>query len=238
MRDARPLGLMLFAAGRGTRMAPLTDRVPKPMIPVAGEALIDRALRLARDGGAGRIVVNIHHLGQQIADHLAGAADIAISDESDALLETGGGLRKALPLLDPGMGPVLTLNPDAVWTGPNPIAALLAHWPEAEARGAEGLVMLVPAGRATAYHGAGDFALDEAGRIARGGPFVYGGAQVIRPNGLAAIEAEAFSLNRLWDAQIARGALHGLVHPGGWCDVGRPDCIPLAEALLGGTAPS
>lgn len=231
MRDAEPThGLMLFAAGRGTRMAPLTDRMPKPMIPVAGEPLIDRALRLARAAGMGRIVVNTHHLGSQIADHLAGAPDIAISDESDALLETGGGLRRALPLLPPG--PVVTLNPDAVWTGPNPVAALLAAWPAAAARGAEALLMLVPAERARAYSGRGDFSLDADGRVSRGGPYVYGGAQVIVPDGLAAVPETAFSLNRLWDEQIARGAAYGLIHPGHWCDVGRPDCIPVAEAML------
>lgn len=225
-----PDRLMLFAAGRGTRMAPLTDRMPKPMIPVAGEPLLDRALRLARDGGARRIVVNTHHLGAQIADHLHGQPGITLSDESAALLETGGGLRKALPLLGPG--PVLTLNPDAVWTGPNPVAALRAAWLGFADRGAEALLMLVPADRATGHRGTGDFALDAGGRITRGGPFVYGGTQIITTEGLAGIEAEAFSLNLLWDAMIARGTAFGLTHPGGWADVGRPDCIPLAEALL------
>ena len=104
-----PDSLMLFAAGKGTRMAPLTDVTPKPLIPVAGRPLLDHALALARTGGARRIVVNTHHLGQQIVDHLAGS-HVVVSDESGALLETGGGLRKALPLLGPG--PVLTLNPE------------------------------------------------------------------------------------------------------------------------------
>lgn len=220
-----PDALMLFAAGRGTRMAPLTDRLPKPLIPVAGRTLLDRALTLARAGGAQRIVVNTHHLGQQISTHLAGQ-DVAISDESDLLRETGGGLRRALPLL--GGGPVLTLNPDAVWTGPNPVAALRAAWDGARM---DALLMLVPAERATAHAGTGDFALAD-GRIARPGPFIYGGAQIIRPDRLAEIEDEVFSLNRLWDLLIAAGRAYGIVHPGGWCDVGRPDCIPLAEALL------
>lgn len=230
MRDEvtqAPEALMLFAAGRGTRMAPLTDRLPKPLIEVAGETLLDRALTLAREGGARRIVVNTHHLGAQVADHLAGR-DIAISDESDLLRETGGGLRLALPLL--GAGPVMTLNPDVVWTGPNPVAALRAAWDGARM---DALLMLVPVENATGRQGGGDFALDAQGRIARGGPFVYGGVQIIRPDRLAEIAEDVFSLNRLWDLLIAARRAFGILHPGGWCDVGRPGCIPLAEALLG-----
>lgn len=228
MQDGRPDALMIFAAGRGTRMAPLTDRLPKPLIEVGGRTLLDRALDLAAGAGIGRVVVNIHHLGGQIADYLAGRPGIALSDERDALLETGGGLRRALPLLGPG--PVLTLNPDAVWTGPNPLAALLAAWEPARM---DALLALVPAERAVARVGPGDFALDADGRIARGGELVYGGAQIIRPDRLAAIPEPAFSLNRLWDLMIAEGRAFGLVHPGAWCDVGRPDCIAAAEALLG-----
>lgn len=220
-----PDTLMLFAAGKGTRMAPLTDVTPKPLIPVAGRPLIDHALALARAGGARRIVVNTHHLGQQIVDHLADS-DILISDESDALLETGGGLKKALPLL--GQGPVLTMNPDVMWSGPNPVAALRAAWEDRM----DALLMLVPVDRAQGRVGGGDFALGAQGRITRGGPFVYTGCQIIRTEGLAAIEEPAFSLNRLWDRMIATGRAFGIVHPGGWCDVGRPDCIPLAEAML------
>lgn len=220
-----PDTLMLFAAGKGTRMAPLTDVTPKPLIPVAGRPLIDHALALARAGGARRIVVNVHHLGQQVVDHLAGS-DVLISDETEALLETGGGLKKALPLL--GQGPVLTMNPDVVWTGPNPVAALRAAWDDRM----DALLMLVPVDRAQGRIGGGDFALDGQSRIIRGGPFVYTGCQIIRAGGLADIEEPVFSLNRLWDRMIADGRAHGIVHPGGWCDVGRPDCIPLAEAML------
>ena len=220
-----PDALMLFAAGKGTRMAPLTDRTPKPLIPVAGRPLIDHALTLARAGGARRIVVNVHHLGQQVVDHLAGR-DVLISDEREALLETGGGLKKALPLL--GRGPVLTLNPDVLWTGPNPVAALRAAWDDHM----DALLMLVPVERARGRLGGGDFALDAQGRIARGGPLVYTGCQILRTEGLAGIRADVFSLNLLWDRMIAEGRAYGLVHPGGWCDVGRPDCLPLAEAML------
>ena len=207
-------------------MAPLTDRMPKPMIPVAGRPLIDHALDLARAGGARRIVVNTHYLGDQIAAHLAGSG-IAISDESGALLETGGGLKKALPLL--GDGPVLTMNPDVVWSGPNPVAALRAAWDGARM---DALLMLVPVARATGRIGAGDFSRDADGRITRGGDLVYTGVQILRTDRLAEIDDTAFSLNKLWTLLIADRRAFGIVHPGGWCDVGRPDGIPLAEAML------
>lgn len=223
--------LMLFAAGKGTRMAPLSDTTPKPLIPVAGRPLLDHALDLARAGGARRIVVNTHYLGDQIAAHLAGS-EVAISDEAGLLLDTGGGLRRALPLLGLGPalgGPVLTLNPDAVWTGPNPVAALRQGWDGALM---DALLMLVPLDRARGRIGGGDFALDGEGRISRGGDLVYTGCQIIRTEGLAEISEQVFSLNLLWDRLLARGRVFGMIHPGNWCDVGRPDCIALAETML------
>ncbi|MFO1139416.1 MAG: nucleotidyltransferase family protein [Paracoccus sp. (in: a-proteobacteria)] len=222
------LPLMVFAAGKGTRMAPLTDVTPKPLIAVGGQTLLDRALVLARQAGAGPVVVNIHHLGQQIRDHIAGQ-DIVVSDESDLLLETGGGLRKALPLLGPG--PVITMNPDVVWTGPNPLPPLLAAWDDARM---DALLMLVPISRTHGRTGGGDFSLGSGNRLIRKGDLVYGGVQIIRPDRLAEIDAQVFSLNRLWNLMIAEGRAFGLIHAGEWCDVGRPDCIPLAEALLDG----
>lgn len=219
--------LMIFAAGLGTRMRPLTDTRPKPLIEVGGQTLLDRALTMGRQAGCAPITVNSHYLGDQIADHLAGQ-DVAISAEPGTILDTGGGLRKALPLL--GGGAVMTLNPDVVWTGPNPLAALARAWRD----DMQALLALVPIERATARVGAGDFALDKAGRISRKGDFVYAGAQIIHPDRLAQISEDVFSLNRLWDLMIADGTAFGMVHPGGWCDVGRPDAIPLAEALLHG----
>lgn len=218
--------LMIFAAGKGTRMAPLTDTRPKPLITVAGRNLLDRALDMGRAAGAGPVVVNTHYLGQQIKDHLAGS-DIAISDESELLLETGGGLRKALPLL--GEGPVMTLNPDVIWNGPNPLSALRAAWDD---RRMDALLMLVAHDRARGRVGPGDFSLDADGRISRKGDFVYAGCQIIRTERLAEIGDEIFSLNRLWDLMIAEGRAYGIAHPGGWCDLGRPETIALAEAML------
>lgn len=218
--------LMIFAAGKGTRMAPLTDRMPKPLIPVAGRNLLDRAIEMGREAGAKRIVVNTHYLGQQIHDHLDGS-DVVISDEGALLLETGGGLRKALPLL--GDGPVMTLNPDVIWTGPNPLSALLAAW---DPQQMDALLMLVHHDRARGRIGPGDFSLDDGGRIARKGDYVYAGCQIVKPDLLAGIDEDVFSLNRLWDLMIAERRAYGIVHSGGWCDLGRPETIPIAEAML------
>lgn len=222
-----PDALMLFAAGFGTRMGELTRSRPKPLVEVAGRPLLDHALDIARAAGVDRIVANTHYLGEQVAAHLAGSA-VRISDESERILETGGGLRKALPLLGPG--PVFTLNTDAIWTGPNPLATLRAGWDPAR-MGA--LLALVPVERATGHSGAGDFSLSPDGRIRRGPGYVYTGAQILNPAGIETISDEVFSLNRLWDRLLDEGRAFGVVHPGGWCDVGRPESIPLAEAMLG-----
>jgi N-acetyl-alpha-D-muramate 1-phosphate uridylyltransferase len=229
MRDI-PQALMLFAAGRGTRMGALTENHPKPLIPVAGRALIDHALALADAARISRIAVNLHYLPDQIEAHLAARPGIAFSRETDLLLETGGGLRAALPLLGPG--PVFTLNSDAVWTGANPLTELRTAW---NADRMQALLLLAPLKQATGHAGAGDFAMDEGGRLTRAkGPdsLVYIGAQITRTEGLAAIPDPVFSLNRLWDRMIAEGALFGTIHQGGWCDVGTPEGVRLAEALL------
>ena len=219
---------MLFAAGFGTRMGELTRSRPKPLIPVAGRALLDHALDLAAGAGISRQVVNAHYLAEQVVAHLDGRG-IPVAVETPEILDTGGGLRAAVPLLGPG--PVFTLNTDAVWTGPNPLAALAAAW---DGDRMDALLALVPLDRAVGRKGAGDFALDPEGRIARRGDLVYGGAQIIRPDRLAGIPDRAFSLNRLWDLMIEEGRAHGLIHQGGWCDVGYPQAIPLAEGLLHG----
>lgn len=223
------LPLMIFAAGFGTRMGALTANRPKPLIEVAGRPLLDHALELGTAAQTGPVVVNTHYLSAQIAQHLNGRP-VSISNESDAILETGGGLKKALPML--GNGPVMTLNSDAVWTGENPLAELMARWDEAQM---DALLLLLPTGQALGHSGTGDFLVDADGRISRaaGKPgLVYLGAQILRTDGLAAIDKSSFSLNLLWDDMIAKGRAFGLIHSGGWCDVGRPEGILQAEALL------
>ena len=224
-----PYPLMIFAAGFGTRMGDLTATCPKPLIKVAGKPLLDHALDLAAEVEAGPVVVNTHYLADQIAQHLQNRP-IRISEERRQILETGGGLRKALPLL--GDGPVMTLNSDAVWTGQNPLGQLAAAWDGARM---DALLLLLPAQNALGHTGNGDFLLAGDGRIVRaaGQPgLVYLGAQILKPDGLAQIDTEVFSLNLLWNEMIAQGRAYGIVHQGGWCDVGRPEGIDKAEALL------
>ena len=225
----RPNALMLFAAGFGTRMAPLTAGRPKPLIEVGGRALIDHAFAQIDGADIGKIVINLHYLGPMIRNHLAGRKDVVFSEETPMLLDTGGGLRHALPKL--GSGPVYTLNTDAVWTGGNALRQLADGWNRAQMGG---LLLLMPKDRALGHVGPGDFAMDAEGRLTRGKDYIYTGAQLITTDLLAAIAKPVFSLNRVWDLLLADGQLFGLVHNGGWCDVGRPDAIPLAETLLNG----
>ncbi len=225
---ARPSSVMIFAAGRGTRMGALTETRPKPLIEVAGKPLIDHALDLAEAAGLTHRVANLHHLPDQLAAHLA-PRGVKLSLETDRLLETGGGLRRALPLLGPD--PVFTINADAVWTGANPFDELAAAWdPDAM----DALLLLVPHASAIGHKGAGDFHLGPDGRLERGPGLVYVGAQIIRTDGLREVEQAVFSLNAVWDDMAARRRLFGVVHDGGWCDVGHPGGIAEAEALLAG----
>lgn len=216
--------LMLFAAGFGTRMGALTADRPKPLIEVAGKPLIDHALAQAE--GVGRIVANVHWKPDALVRHLE-ARGVAVTRE-DPILETGGGLRAALPLL--GEGPVMTLNTDAVWTEENPLAQLRDAWDDGRM---DGLLLVLP--DAAAGKGAGDFVMDAEGRLGRAKGArgqVYLGAQILRTEGLSAITETVFSLNLLWDRMIAAGRLYGVVHRGGWCDVGHPAGIAEAEAML------
>ena len=154
---------------------------------------------------------------------------VIFSDESDLLRDTGGGLRHALPLLGPD--PAITMNTDAIWSGPNPIAQLLSEWRDEM----EGLLLLIPTPQVIGHKGAGDFVIDATGRLIRKPGHIYSGIQMIRTNGLTAIKEDVFSLNRLWDQAIDRGTLFGTTYSGRWCDVGQPDSIPLAERLLAET---
>jgi N-acetyl-alpha-D-muramate 1-phosphate uridylyltransferase len=227
------LPVMLFAAGFGTRMGPLTANQPKPLVKVAGKALIDHALSLLSGTATGPVVVNLHYRGDQIRQHLCDRRDIQFSEEMPEILETGGGLRHALPLLR-GKA-VLTLNTDAVWTGENPLAQLIAAWKPDKM---DCLLLLLPVAQATGHGARADFALRADGRIERSGgdeTQVYLGAQIINTDLLASFEQPVFSLNLLWEKMIRAGRAYGLVHRGEWCDVGYPAAIPLAEAMLQGS---
>lgn len=217
---------MIFAAGLGTRMGAMTATRPKPLIPVAGQTLLDHALAQAKPVAPARIVVNTHYLADQIAEHLTESPQVMLSHEPE-LLDSGGGLRAALPLLGPG--PVFTLNSDAVWTGKNPLGELAAAW---DPDRMDALLLMIEPARTRGHLGKGDFLLGADGRLARGPGAVYSGAQIIKPDLLSEFEEQAFSLNRLWDRMIAGGRAFGTMHSGSWCDVGHPEGIAIAERML------
>jgi len=221
-----PEAAMLFAAGFGTRMGDLTRDRPKPLVEVAGRPLIDHALDLVRPLELPRVVANLHYKPEMLRAHLE-PQGVALSQEAPEILDTGGGLRAARPLLGPG--PVFTLNTDAIWSGPNPLELLRAAW---DAEAMDALLICVSPDRALGHAGGGDFAIDAAGRVRRGPGAIYGGAQILRTDLLDEIAEEVFSLNRVWDRMLARGRLFALDYPGRWCDVGHPGGIALAESLL------
>lgn len=226
---------MVLAAGFGTRMRPLTDHLPKPLIPVAGRTMLDRTLDLATAAGVRRAVVNLHYLGPMIRAHLAprAAPEIAFSEEMPEILETGGGIVRALPLL--GNAPFYAINSDAVWAGGSPFAALAALW---DPERMDALLLLVPRKEALSHAGPGDFFLDrKTGIPARRGdaataPFVYTGAQIIRPEVFARAPSGPFSVNLIWDRLLAAGRLRATVFGGLWADVGTPAGLAAAEAAL------
>lgn len=221
-----PDAIMIFAAGFGSRMGDLTKDRPKPLIPVAGKPLIDHALDLATRAGLTRKLANAHYLAPMIDAHLT-PKGVTVITETDEILETGGGLRNALPHL--GLGPVYTLNPDAIFAGPNPLGLLAGAWDPDEM---DALLCCVAPEQAIGHKGAGDFTLSETGTLTRGPGLIYTGAQIIKTDLLHDIPETAFSLNRLWDRMQPLDRLHGIVYPGQWCDVGHPEGIALAESML------
>ena len=232
-----PRTAMVMAAGLGKRMRPLTATRPKPLVEVAGRALLDHVLDRLRAAGVERIVVNVHYLADALEAHLKSHAqglDVAVSDERGVLLETGGGLKRALPLID--CDPFLAVNSDNLWVdGPTDTLKLLAsHWrPDAM----DALLLLVPQARASNHGGIGDFHMDSAGRLRRRtrgkvAPFVFTGIQMMTKRLLDDAPDGPFSTNLLWDRAIAEGRCFGVVHQGLWFDVGTPGAIRATEQAL------
>ena len=226
---------MVLAAGLGKRMRPLTATRPKPLVMVAGKPLIDHSLDRLAEAGIARAVVNIHYLGDALEAHLAqrSAPAIVLSDERASLLETGGGMVRAQPLLP---DPFFCLNSDNVWLdGPrNVFCELSAAWNPAEM---DALLLLVRHTGAFNYEGKGDFHLDPLGRISRRrsgriAPYIYTGIQLVAHRLLRDAPPGPFSTNLLWSRAIEEGRLYGVVHTGEWCEVGTPQAIAPTEARL------
>lgn len=230
-----PRHAMILAAGHGTRLRPLTEMVPKPLVKVAGAAMIDTVLDHLAEIGVVEAVVNTHHLAELVEAHLAGRQRprIRISREP-AILETGGGVRHALPLLGPQ--PFFVANGKILWrnSGENALLRLAQAWEDAAM---DGLLLLHPTSAAIAYDGMGDFFLDPLGRIRRRrerevAPFIFTGIQILHPRLFAGAPSGAFSLNLLYDRAIEAGRLHGLRHDGEWYQVSTPRQLEEVEERL------
>ena len=231
---------MVLAAGLGKRMRPLTATRPKPLVDVAGKPLLDHVLDRLRAAGVQRAVVNVHYLAAAVEAHLKDQAqglEILISDETKQLLETGGGVINALPLIEDET--FLIVNSDNLWVdGPvDSIQLLEQRWDEAAM---DALLLVVPFSQAHCHPGVGDFVMDPMGRLARRAPgkpapFVYTGVQIVSRRLFRDAPDGAFSMNILWNRAIAEGRVFGLVHEGLWFDVGTPPAIAKTEAILGMT---
>jgi N-acetyl-alpha-D-muramate 1-phosphate uridylyltransferase len=232
-----PKTAMVLAAGLGKRMRPLTASRPKPLIEVAGRALLDHLLERLNAAGVGKVVVNVHYLADAVEAHLAKNShglQVSISDERPLLLETGGGMVKAASLIE--ADPFLVVHSDNLWIdGPADTLKLLAsHWDDEKM---DALLLLVPHARAQNHGGRGDFHMDKAGRLRRRersyvAPFVYTGIQMVSKRLLDGAPEGPFSTNLLWDRAIEQGRCFGAVHQGLWFDVGTPQSIKATELIL------
>jgi N-acetyl-alpha-D-muramate 1-phosphate uridylyltransferase len=234
---ALPEAAIVLAAGLGKRMRPLTATRPKPLVRIGGKALIDYSLDNLRRSGVGRAVVNVHYLAGQVEAHLRRAGsgiETAVSDEREALLETGGGIAKALPLI--GADPFFALNSDNLWVdGPVDTLRLMAQrWDPAAM---DALLLVVPLAKAHGYDGKGDFRMAADGRLARRagprlGPYVFSGVQLLKASLFDDVPAGAFSMNLIYDRLLAEGRLYGIAHQGQWFHVGTPQSVRDTEVLL------
>ena len=231
-----PHTAMVLAAGMGTRMRPLTDATAKPLLEVAGRSMIDRLLDNLVGAGVARAVINVHWCAELVEAHLAKRADIEIiiSDEREQVLETGGGLAKARPLL--GDDPIFVVNTDAFWepTGAEPLIALAQSF---KMELMDELLLLADTKRGLGFPGAGDFFRDDEGVLSRRGdavsaPWAYAGVRILKPQLYDGAPVEPFSANRIWNDLIPKARLHGLPLDRFWLHVGDPDAMKHAEFWL------
>ena len=231
--SVKPDTAMIMAAGLGLRMRPLTLTTPKPLIKVGGKALIDYGMEKLKAADVKNVVVNKHYLPDQIEAwaNTQSGINIKTSDESDLVLETGGGIVRALPLL--GNKPFYVLNSDCFWTEATTPALQRLHeiWDDNKM---DCLLLLCDPANTTGYRGGTDFAIGADGRLIRQtqNALIYIGAYIVHPRLFAGAPAGAFSMNVLWNKAIASDRLYGIEHQGHWFDVGTPEGIPAAEARL------
>lgn len=227
---------MVLAGGRGLRMRPITNTIPKPLVKIAGHTLLDRGLDTLAAAGVTKAVVNVHHFPEQIVAHVASRRmpRVTISDESAGLLDSAGGIVKALP--DLGREPFYILNADTFWidAGEPNLRRLALAW---DAARMDILLMLADLHSATGHTGGTDFLVDANGGLKRAhndpSGLIYAGAAIVNPDIFAGAPEGPLSLNRYFDEAIARNRLFGMQMRGSWITVGTPDAIPLAEAAVG-----
>ncbi|MFL5136860.1 MAG: nucleotidyltransferase family protein [Microvirga sp.] len=231
-----PHKAIVLAAGLGKRMLPITASMPKPLVKVAGQSLVDFALDRLHEAGIETVVVNVHHFADMLEAHLRTRAlpRIIISDERGALLETGGGVKKALPLL--GDEPFITFNSDSLWIeGKEPnLKRLVKAW---DPERMDILMLVAPLSTSIGFEGRGDFHMEESGRLRRRGtddsaPFAYAGVAIVKPELVHGTPDGAFSANAFYDRAIAKERLYGLCMEGQWLHVGEPQAIAEAEKCL------
>ncbi len=230
-----PKRAMVLAAGLGTRMKMLTENLPKPLVEVSGRAMLDTILDRVEAAGIEEVVINLHYLGEQIVTHLEDrASPRVVYSREDELLETGGGVKKALPLL--GEDPFFVTNGDVCWLDgySSALERLADHWNEGEM---DGLLLLHPTVYAFGYDGVGDFHMDADGRISRRkergvAPFIYAGIQILHPRFFEDAPDGAFSLNLLYDRAIEKERLFGIRHDGEWFHIGTPEQLRETEWAL------
>jgi MurNAc alpha-1-phosphate uridylyltransferase len=238
MSASKITAAMMMGAGLGTRMRPLTDDRPKPLVTVGGKSLMDHSIDRLVAAGVRLVVVNLHYKAEMLRAHLAKRHDVEIvySDESKKLLDTGGGVVKAMPYF--GGHSFFVLNSDSIWVenGKPVLSAMLEEWDEGRM---DGLLLLADMKTALGYEGTGDFALKRDGRLIRardasGSDAIYGysGIQIVQPRLFADSPEGAFSTNIMWDRAIAQGRLFGTVMDGTWIHVGTPEARDEAEATL------
>ena len=235
---------MIMGAGLGSRMRPLTDDRPKPLVTVGGKTLIDRCLDRLVEAGVRLAVVNVHYKAEMLRAHLAGRDDIRIvfSDETEKLLDTGGGVVKALPYLR--NAPFFVLNSDSMWTESigAALSSMLRQWDDSRM---DGLLLLADLGTALGYEGVGDFALKPDGQLVRAKDrapaepvYAYPGVQIAHPRLFDHAPSGAFSTNLMWDRAIAGNRLFGTPLDGVWIHVGTPQAREEAEAYLAVQTPA
>ncbi len=220
---------MILAAGLGLRMRPLTNTLPKPLIPVAGKTMLERTFDHLHEVEVSKIVVNTHYLASFIKK--AVPSGTLISHE-EILLETGGGIKKALPLL--GNTPFFTLNGDSVWTGSESLKEMEKVW---DTSLMNALLLLIPREKAHGYEGKGDFFMSEEGCLSRRdeaseAPYVYGGVQLTSPHLFENSPEGAFSINILWDKALEKGRLFGCIHQGEWFHISTPQDLARYEPMV------